>query len=323
MRAIHAQHTNRGLPRFFYTGVTQPAHRLPHRHVGRLIPRDIVIWQTSRYRIDLVRPQVMGIVNVTPDSFSGDGRLQGGGDQRSVLAHCERLLKEGADLLDIGAESSRPGAPPVPLDLELERLLPVVREAVRMGVPISVDTYKSEVMQAVLDLGTDIINDIWALRQPGALQVVADHPGCGVCLMHMHREPQTMQVQPMQGDAVAQVRDFLRASAERVTRVGVRAERVLLDPGVGFGKTVAQNFALLAQQNQLQALGYPLMAAWSRKSSLGAVIGLAEHPVAADQRLPGSLAAAVLAVERGARVVRVHDVLETVQALKVWRAARP
>ena len=279
-------------------------------------------WQTTRYRIDLSRPQVMGIVNLTPDSFSGDGQLGSPGGHAAALAHCEQLLREGADMLDIGAESSRPGAPPVSLEQELERLLPVLREAVRLGVPVSVDTYKAGVMQAALSLGVDIINDIWALRQPGALEVVSAHGSCGVCLMHMHREPQTMQAQPMQGQALPQVRAFLRDAAQRLRSVGVEANRIVLDPGVGFGKTVAQNLEMLQHQAPLLDLGYPLMAAWSRKSSLGTVMSAGAEPVPVTERLPGSLAAALLAVERGARIVRVHDVRETVGALRVWQAAR-
>jgi dihydropteroate synthase len=279
-------------------------------------------WQTSRFRIDLSRPQVMGIVNLTPDSFSGDGQLGSPGGHAAALAHCEQLLREGADMLDIGAESSRPGAPPVSLAQELERLLPVLREAVRLGVPVSVDTYKAGVMQAALSLGVDIINDIWALRQPGALEVVSAHGSCGVCLMHMHREPQTMQAQPMQGQALPQVRAFLRDATQRLRSAGLEADRIVLDPGVGFGKTVAQNLEMLQQQAALLELGYPLMAAWSRKSSLGTVMSAGAEPVPVTERLPGSLAAALLAVERGARIVRVHDVRETVGALRVWQAAR-
>ena len=271
-------------------------------------------WQTARFAIDLRRPQVMGIVNATPDSFSDGGQHAG---TRAALRHCEQLLKDGADILDIGGESTRPGSPAVPLALELARVLPVVREAVGLGVPVSVDTYKPEVMQAVLDLGADIVNDIWALRQPGAAAVVAAHPRCGVCLMHMHRDPQTMQVAPMDGDAVTQVLSFLELSALDLQALGVKKTRIVLDPGIGFGKTVAQNFALLARQSQLLAAGYPVLAGWSRKSSLGTVTGL---PV--DERMAPSVVAAVLAVERGASIVRVHDVRETVAALAVWQAMK-
>lgn len=271
-----------------------------------------MIWQTSRFAIDLARPQVMGIVNVTPDSFSDGGRH---GSTAAALRHCEQLLKEGADILDIGGESTRPGSPAVPLDEELSRVVPLVREAVTLGVPISVDTYKPEVMRAVLDLGADIVNDIWALRQPGAAAAVAAHPQCGVCLMHMHRDPQTMQQAPMDGDVVPQVLSFLELQAHNLLALGIEKTRILLDAGIGFGKTVEQNFALLARHSELLAAGYPLLAGWSRKSSLGAVTGLE-----VDQRMVPSVAAAVLAVERGAAVVRVHDVRETVAALSVWSA---
>ena len=271
-----------------------------------------MIWQTSRFAIDLARPQVMGIVNVTPDSFSDGGRY---GSTAAALRHCEQLLKEGADILDIGGESTRPGSPAVPLDEELSRVVPLVREAVTLGVPISVDTYKPEVMRAVLDLGADIVNDIWALRQTGAAAAVAAHPQCGVCLMHMHRDPQTMQQAPMDGDVVPQVLSFLELQAHNLLALGVEKTRILLDAGIGFGKTVEQNFALLARHSELLAAGYPLLAGWSRKSSLGAVTGLE-----VDQRMVPSVAAAVLAVERGASVARVHDVRETVAALAVWSA---
>ena len=271
-----------------------------------------MIWQTSRFAIDLARPQVMGIVNVTPDSFSDGGRH---GSTVAALRHCEQLLKEGADILDIGGESTRPGSPAVPLDEELSRVVPLVREAVTLGVPISVDTYKPNVMRAVLDLGADIVNDIWALRQPGAATAVAAHPQCGVCLMHMHRDPQTMQQAPMDGDVVFQVLSFLELQAHNLLALGIEKTRILLDAGIGFGKTVEQNFALLARHSELLAAGYPLLAGWSRKSSLGAVTGLE-----VDQRMVPSVAAAVLAVERGASVVRVHDVRETVAALAVWSA---
>ena len=281
-----------------------------------------MIWQTSRFQIDLSRAQVMGIVNVTPDSFSDGGKFFApGSGMASALAHCDQLIKDGADILDIGGESSRPGALPLSLDEELARVLPVVRHAVTLGVAVSVDTYKPKVMQAALDLGADIINDIWALHQPGARQVIAQHPNCGVCLMHMHREPQTMQVEPMQGDVVAQVLFFLKHEAEQLRALGINKDRIVLDPGIGFGKTVEQNFALLARQRELLAAGYPLLAGWSRKSSLAAVsstsLELSAQMDTQDRMVP-SVTAAVLAVERGARVVRVHDVRETVQALKVW-----
>jgi dihydropteroate synthase len=272
-------------------------------------------WETTRHRIDLSAPRVMGIVNLTPDSFSDGGRHD---TADAGIRHCERLVAEGADILDLGAESTRPGSPPVPLQEERARLMPVLREAVKLGVPVSVDTFKPEVMREALDLGADIINDIWALRQPGAVDVVAAHGRCGVCLMHMHGEPQTMQVAPMQGDAVPPVLAFLRGVTDDLLRRGVDRARIAWDPGIGFGKTPPQNFALLARQQELLADGQPLLVGWSRKSSLGAVTGL---PVE-ERRVP-SVAAALLAAERGARVLRVHDVADTVAALKVWAAARP
>ena len=197
----------------------------------------------------------------------------------------------------------------------MRRVLPFVQAAVQFGVPISVDTYKAQVMQAVLDAGADIINDVWALRQPEAQSVVANHPHCGVVLMHMHKTPQDMQQTPMQGDAVAQVQNFLAQQTQALVALGVERQRIVWDYGIGFGKTVAQNFALLAHQAALAGQGFALLAGWSRKSSLGQVTN---RPV--EERMVPSVAAAVLAVERGARIVRVHDVAETVSALAVWQA---
>lgn len=286
-------------------------------------------WTTARFLVDLDTPKVMGIVNVTPDSFSDGGQHA---STTAALRHCEKLLTDGADILDIGGESSRPGAVPLSLADELVRVLPVVSEAVKFGVPVSVDTYKPKVMQAVLDLGADIINDIWALRwsdpnaeatSPDGMQVVSNHPTCGVCLMHMHREPLTMQAAPMEGDVVPQVFSFLQRIARDLEKRGVQKSRIAIDPGIGFGKTVAQNFALLARQRELLAAGYPVLAGWSRKSSLAAITGTSLASVATldvRERLVPSVAAALLAVERGATIVRVHDVRETVQAIKVLSA---
>ncbi|WP_130480930.1 dihydropteroate synthase [Sphaerotilus mobilis] len=253
----------------------------------------------------------MGIVNVTPDSFSDGGR-----GAAEALAHAERLLDEGAEILDIGGESSRPGAPAVSLADELARVLPVLRGALTLGVPVSVDTCKPAVMRAALDLGADIVNDIRALQEPGALDLVAAHPRCGVCLMHMQGEPRSMQAAPQYVDVVAEVADFLWARAEACRTAGIAAARITLDPGIGFGKTVEQNFALLPGQRSLLALGYPVLAGWSRKSSVGAVTGRA-----VGERVHGSVAAALAAVQHGARIIRVHDVAATVDALAVWRAA--
>lgn len=275
-------------------------------------PVCVPCWQTTRFRLSLDRPLVMGIVNVTPDSFSDGGRWA---DVRAAVAHCEALVAQGADILDIGGESTRPGSPVVPAQAELARVLPVLREALHLGKPVSVDTSKPEVMAAALECGADIINDVRALAAHGALQVVAGHHSCGVCLMHMHRDPQTMQAMPMQGDAVPQVLDFLRERTAAALRAGIARERIVWDYGIGFGKTAAQNFALLCRQAEILSDGYPLLAGWSRKSTLGAVTGLD-----VDKRLVPSVAAALLAADRGARVVRVHDVAETVAALAVWRA---
>jgi len=274
-----------------------------------------VVWQAGRFAIDLAQPRVMGIVNVTPDSFSDGGAHA---STEAALRHCEQLLKEGADILDIGGESTRPGSPAVPLDAELARVLPVVREAVKLNVPLSIDTYKPEVMRAVLELGADIVNDVWALRRPGARETVAAHPSCGICLMHMHRDPQTMQTAPMQGDVVPQVLSFWAEQVARLQALQVDASRITLDPGIGFGKTVAQNFALLARQRELLEAGCPLLLGWSRKSSIGTVSGI---PAAAERLVP-SVTAAVLAVDRGAAIVRVHDVRDTVAAIAVWRAMK-
>ena len=271
-------------------------------------------WQTARFLIDLRRPQVMGIVNVTPDSFSDGGQFF---DPKAAMAHCERLLADGADLLDIGGESTRPGARQPGLASERARVLPVLRHAVTLGVPVSVDTSQPELMQAALDLGVDILNDVRALTRPGALAVAAAHPNCGVCLMHMQGEPGTMQqATGCDGDAVQAVADWLARRRDAALAAGIACGRIVLDPGIGFGKTPDQNWALLQRQAELLALGQPLLVGWSRKSTLGALTGRA-----VGDRLAPSLAAALACVQRGARVLRVHDVAATVDALKVWQAA--
>jgi dihydropteroate synthase len=272
-------------------------------------------WQTARFRIDLSRPRVMGIVNVTPDSFS-DGGLHA--DALSAIAHCERLVLQGADMLDIGGESTRPGSSTPSLADELVRVLPVIRHAVTLGVPVSVDTSRAEVMQAALDAGADIVNDVRALQRPDALRALAAHPQAGVCLMHMKGEPCTMQATPVYGDVVAEVAAFLSGRAHAAMATGIARERIVLDPGIGFGKTADHNLALLKRQRELLGLGWPLLVGWSRKSSLGGVTG---RPV--GERLVASVAAALLAAQRGAAVLRVHDVAATVDALKVLQWVNP
>lgn len=270
-------------------------------------------WQTTRFELSFQRPLVMGIVNITPDSFSAVPAPQ---LASQAIQEAEQLMQDGADILDLGAESTRPGATPVTAEQEWVRLEPVLRELLTWKSPVSVDTYHAITMRRALDMGVDIINDVWALRQADALSVVAAYR-CGICLMHMHGEPQTMQASPMQGDAVDLVHDFFRAQFQRTDAAGIAKQRLMFDPGIGFGKTVEQNFQLLALQDRFHDLPAPLMVGWSRKSSLGAVTGLGVH----DRMVP-SVAAAVLAVERGAAVVRVHDVAATVSALAVWSAAR-
>lgn len=273
-----------------------------------------MFWQTTRHRIDLRRPQVMGIVNATPDSFS-DGGLHA--DAASAQAHCERLLRDGAHMLDIGGESTRPGARRPDEAEELARVLPVLRHAVRLGVPVSVDTSRPGVMRAALDLGVDIVNDVRSLARPGALDLVAAHPTCGVCLMHMQGEPGVMQQAPSYpGDVVQTVIDWLARRLSEVRAAGVAAERITLDPGIGFGKLPEHNWALMRRQRELLALGQPLLLGWSRKSTLGHLTG---RPV--GDRLAASIAAALAAVQQGARIVRVHDVAETADALRVWAAS--
>lgn len=274
---------------------------------------DAMIWQTARFDIDLRQPVVMGIVNATPDSFSDGGRH---GAAAAACAHCDRLLAEGADILDIGGESTRPGAQPPDLAEELARVMPVVRHAVTLGVPVSVDTSRPEVMQAALDEGADIVNDVRALRRPGALAVVASHPRAGACLMHLRGEPDTMATLADYGDVVAEVADFLRTRLGEVQAAGVDSARIVLDPGIGFAKTAAHNWALLQRQRELLAIGRPLLWGWSRKGSLGQLTG---RPV--GERLAASVAAALASVQRGGHIVRVHDVAATVDALKVWQAA--
>lgn len=265
----------------------------------------------GKFALSLDRPLVMGIVNLTTDSFSGDGLAT---DSAQAIAHARRQIESGADLIDIGAESSRPGAIPATIDEELACLLPVLDALADCGVPISIDTYKPAVMRAAIAHGASMINDIYALRMPGALEVVAGSD-CAVCLMHMQGEPLTMQHSPRYGDVLGEVREFLGQRAAVAVAGGIALDRLVLDPGFGFGKTLEHNLLLLRHLDTLAIDGLPLLAGISRKSMLGVITGRA-----VEQRLSASLTAALLALQRGARLLRVHDVLETRDALAVWQA---
>ena len=274
--------------------------------------------QCGRFTLTFERPLIMGILNVTPDSFSDGGRFVA---RDAALAQAAEMLRDGADIIDIGGESTRPGAPPVPLGEELERVIPVIEALRTVGVPLSIDTYKPAVMSAALAAGADMVNDIWGFRREGALDAVKDS-ACGVCVMHMLGEPQTMQLhEPAYLDVVAQVREFFEERVRTLTGAGLAAERICLDPGFGFGKSVTgHNYDLLAHlaETRPSSLRVPLLAGMSRKSMLGAVTG---RTLPSD-RVAASVAAAVCAVERGASIVRVHDVAATSDALKVWQAIR-
>ncbi|MDM4764827.1 dihydropteroate synthase [Pelomonas sp. SE-A7] len=254
----------------------------------------------------------MGIVNVTPDSFSDGGQH---GEAISAIAHCERLVEEGVDILDIGGESTRPGAAVLPDDEEWRRIAPVIKAAVKLGVPVSVDTCKPSVMARALDAGVDIVNDVQALQRAGALEVLLAHPDAGICLMHMRGDPSTMQALADYADVVREVGTFLADRANVLRTAGVAPERIALDPGYGFAKTSEHNLELLRRQRELLALGYPLLVGLSRKRTLGDLTG---RPV--DQRVHASVAAALLALSHGARILRVHDVAATSDAIKVWVA---
>ena len=268
-------------------------------------------WSIAGRVLDLSRPLVMGIVNVTPDSFSDGGRYFAGS---AALDHARRLIEEGADLLDVGGESTRPGAADVSEAEEVERVLPLVEALRGTGVPVSVDTSKPGVMRAALAAGAAVINDVRALQEPGALDAVRTSD-CGLVLMHMQGLPRTMQREPHYEDVVAEVAAFLESRVAVATNAGIRADRIVIDPGFGFGKTLGHNFTLLRRLEDLRVIGRPVLAGLSRKSMLGAVTGRA-----VDDRTAASLAAAILAVERGARIVRVHDVAATRDAMKVWAA---
>ncbi|MBU6505396.1 MAG: dihydropteroate synthase [Betaproteobacteria bacterium] len=267
----------------------------------------------GRYRLPLDRPLIMGIINVTPDSFSDGGRFT---EAARAVEHGFSLMEAGAALLDVGGESTRPGATPVPLEEELRRVIPVIEQLSGGPVPISIDTRHPEVMRAALAAGATLVNDVNALRAPGALEICAASDAA-VCLMHMQGTPQTMQENPLYGDVLAEVEAFLLQRARAAETAGIARDRILLDPGFGFGKTVAHNLALLRGLERLAAAGYPLLVGLSRKSVLGAVTGR----VVSD-RVASSVAAALAAVARGASVLRVHDVAATRDALDVWQAVQ-
>ncbi len=270
-----------------------------------------MIFNCGRFQLDLSKPRVMGIVNVTPDSFSDGGKFN---TTEKAIEHALQLVEEGAEILDIGGESTRPGATPVPLDEELKRVIPVIEGLRDVGVPLSIDTYKPEVMQAAITAGADIVNDVCALREPQALEIVAASQ-VGVCLMHMQGRPQTMQADPQYDDVVSEVKDFLKARLNAAEQAGIGRPRIVLDPGFGFGKRTAHNLTLLNHLNDIQALGLPLLIGLSRKSVLGQVVGSS-----VDERIHASIAASVVSVMKGANIVRVHDVKPTIDALKIVQA---
>jgi dihydropteroate synthase len=269
--------------------------------------------QLGIFELSLARPLVMGVVNVTPDSFSDGGRFL---SPKVALAHARGLIDDGADMLDVGGESSRPGAQAVSEDDELRRVLPVIEGLSGCGVPLSIDTRRARVMREALAAGASMVNDIQALRGEGALAAVAASR-CAVCLMHMQGEPATMQRAPEYRDVVAEVKAFLGARAAAAEAAGIARERIVIDPGFGFGKTPAHNLTLLHRLNEFAELGLPVLAGLSRKSTLGTVTG---RPV--EQRLAASLAAALLAAQGGAKILRVHDVRETRDMLALWQAVR-
>ena len=273
-------------------------------------------WRTSRFALDLGDPLIMGIVNVTPDSFSDPGEFY---KSRVAIEHAAQLLKDGAHILDIGGESSRPGATPIDATEEWRRVGEVLGEAVKWNVPISLDSYRLETQLRALDLGVDIINDIWALQQASAVERLKPYK-CGVCLMHMKGEPATMQRSPLTGsgiEAFASVKLFLQHRVSELCKTGYESERIVIDPGIGFGKTVDQNLYLLKNQSELLELGYPLLIGWSRKSTLGEVTASL-----VTERMAPSIAAFVMALDRGANILRVHDVRESRQALNLWQAVK-
>ena len=280
-------------------------------------------WRCGRFLFDFSkrqRPLVMGILNSTPDSFSDGGKFRTPSD---AIARAELMIANGADIIDIGGESTRPGAEPVSLQEELDRVLPVINALKDCGVALSIDTYKPETMRQALKAGVDCINDIWALRQEGAVETVIESDKndpdkqCGIVLMHMQRDPQTMQFDPDYQDVIGEVKLFLQKRASLLENQGVAKNRIAIDPGFGFGKSLEHNLKMLANFDQFSELGYPVLAGISRKSMLGKLTGRDTN-----ERVAPSVAAAILAADRGARIIRVHDVQETVDSLKIWEAIK-
>jgi dihydropteroate synthase len=272
-------------------------------------------WRCGRFLFDFTkrkRPIVMGILNATPDSFSDGGKFRAPID---AIAKAERMIASGVDLIDIGGESTRPGAEPVELQEELDRVLPVIEGLKDCGVPLSIDTYKAETMRQALKAGVDCVNDIWALRQKGAVDAVLVSKDCGIILMHMQRDPLSMQFNPEYQDVIVEVTLFLNERAELIRSKGVDANRIAIDPGFGFGKSLEHNLQMLSQFKDFSGLGYPVLAGMSRKSMFGKLTGKDTH-----ERVAPSIAAAIMAADRGAKIIRVHDVPETVDALKLWEA---
>jgi dihydropteroate synthase len=272
-------------------------------------------WRCGRFLFDFTkrkRPIVMGILNATPDSFSDGGKFR---SARDAIAQAELMIQNGVDLIDIGGESTRPGADPVELQEELDRVLPIIEALRDCGVPLSIDTYKAETMRQALHAGVDCVNDIWALRQAGAIEAVMESSYCGIVLMHMQRDPLTMQFNPEYKDVIAEVKIFLKDRAELLISNGIGEERIAIDPGFGFGKSLEHNLKMLANFADFNTLGVPVLAGISRKSMIGKITGKDTN-----DRVAPSIAAALMAADRGAQIVRVHDVAETVDALKLWEA---
>ncbi|MBU3565845.1 dihydropteroate synthase [Polynucleobacter sp. MWH-HuK1] len=272
-------------------------------------------WRCGRFLFDFAkrnRPIVMGILNATPDSFSDGGKFR---SPKDAIAQAERMLADGVDLIDIGGESTRPGAIPVELQEELDRVLPVIEALKDCGVPLSIDTYKSETMRQALHAGVDCVNDIWALRQTGAVDAVLESQHCGIVLMHMQRDPLTMQFNPEYINVITEVKQFLRGRADLLISSGIASDRIAIDPGFGFGKSLEHNLNMLTNFAEFLSLELPVLAGISRKSMIGKITGKDTN-----ERVAPSIAAAIMAADRGASIVRVHDVAETVDALKLWEA---